>query len=112
MATLAIQSIDNDGLAPVYVAAAGGGDKVIPGAGAYVHVKNGDSTSTNVILATPGTVDGTLQVDDRTVAVPAGTERKIAVPNLYKSPVDGLASITYSKVTSLTIGSFRAPVSG
>lgn len=109
MATLAVQRIDNDGLTPAYVAAEVGGDKVVPGEGSYVHVKNGDGTSTDVTLVTPGTVDG-LAVADRTVTVAAGAEAKIAVPDLYTNPVDGLASLTYSKVTSLTIGSFRAPV--
>lgn len=111
MATLAVQSISSGGITPAFVSAAGGGDKVVPGAGSYVHVKNDDGTATVVTLVTPGTVD-TLAVDDRTVSVAAGAEALIAVGNLYKNPSDGLASITYSKVTSLTIGSFRAPVTG
>jgi hypothetical protein len=109
MATLAIQRIDNDGLDPQYVAADVAGDKVVPGQGSYVHVKNGDATDTDVTLVTPGTVDG-LAVSDRVVTVPAGGERKIAVPDLYTDPADGLAALTYEKVTSLTIGSFRGPV--
>lgn len=111
MATLAIQTIDNDGLTPAYVAASAGGDKVVPGAGSYVHVKNGSGASITVTLVTPGSVDG-LAIADRAVAVGAGAEAKIAVPNLYKDPTDGLAALTYSAVTSLTIGSFRAPVAG
>lgn len=110
MATLAIQNIDNDGLTPVYVAAAAGGDKVIPGQGSYIHVKNASAGSINVIVVTPETVDGDLTVQDRTVAVAAGTEMKIAVGSRYRNPADGLASLTYSAVTSLTLGSFRAPV--
>jgi hypothetical protein len=111
MATLAVQSVSSSGLTPAYVAAAGGGDKVVPGAGSYIHVKNGDATATVVTLVTPGTVES-LAVADRTVSVAAGAEALIAVGNVYKNPTDGLASITYSKVTSLTIGSFRAPVQG
>ncbi len=113
MATLAQQNIDNDGLTPALVAAAVGGDKVVPGAGSYIHVKNGSAGSITVTLVTPGTVDGVLGVGDRAVAVAAGAEALIAVPSsLYQNPADGLASLTYSAVTSLTIGSFRAPVSG
>lgn len=111
MATLSTQSIDQDGHAPTYAAAAVGGDKVVPGAGSFIHVKNGDSTPTDVILVTPGTVSS-LPVGDQTVTVPNGAERMIAVADIYRNPSDGLASITYSKVASLTIGSFRAPVSG
>lgn len=110
MATLAIQTIDNDGLTPAYVAAAAGGDKAVPGPGSYLHVKNGSAGSINVTLVTPGTVDGNLAVGDRVVAVGAGAESKIAVGNLYRDPADGLAAITYSAVTTVTVGSFRAPV--
>lgn len=111
MATLAIQTIDQDGLTPAYVSAAGGGDKVVPGAGSFIHVKNGGGSPITVTLVTPGTVSG-LAVDDQTVTVTNAQERMIAVPDLYKSPSDGLASITYSGVTTVTIASFRAPVTG
>lgn len=110
MATLAIQTIDNDGLTPTYVAAAAGGDKVIPGQGSYIHVKNGSAGAITVTLVTPETFDGDLALADRTVSVAAGAEAKIAVGNRYRNPADGLASLTYSAVTSLTLGSFRAPV--
>lgn len=112
MATLAIQTIDNDGLIPAYVSAAGGGDKVVCGAGAFVHYKNGSGGSITVTLETPQTVDGNLAVGDRAVAIGAGAEAFIAVPNLYKDPTDGLAHLTYSGVTSLTVASLRAPVAG
>lgn len=114
MATLQIYAIDLDGLDPAtgMVSAAGGGDKVICGSGAYIEVHNGDATSTDVTLVTPEIADGDLDLEDRLVPVPAGATRKIAVTNRYKDPTDGLAHITYSKVTSLTIGSFRAPVQG
>lgn len=111
MATLAIQTIDNDGLTPAYVSAAGGGDKVVCGQGCYVHVKNGSGGSITVTVVTPETVDGDLAVGDRNVSVAAGAEAKIAVGSRYRNPSDGLAALTYSGVTSLTIGSFRAPVS-
>lgn len=111
MAALTIQSIDQDGLTPSYTAAAGGGDTVVTGAGAFLHVKNGGGGSITVTLVTPGTVSG-LAVDDQTVTVTNAQERMIAVPDLYKSPSDGLASITYSGVTTVTIASFRAPVTG
>jgi hypothetical protein len=107
MATLATQSIVTAGLTPAFVAAAGGGDKCLPGAGTYLHVKNGGGSPVTVTLVTPATVD-TLAVGDRAIVVAAGAEAKIAVPDtLYRNPTDGLADITYSGVTSVTVGVFR-----
>lgn len=110
MATLDIQTVGSSGLDPQYVAASSGGDKVVPGQGSYIHVKNSSGGSIDVTLVTPGTVQG-LAVADRVVAVPGGGERKIAVGSVYRNPADGLAQITYATEVGLTIGSFRGPVS-
>ena len=108
MATLTTQNIKTAGITPSYVAASGGGDKCETGEGTFLHVKNGSGGSLTVTLITPSTVDATLVVGDRAVAVGAGAEAMISVPDtLYRDPADGLASITYSGVTSLTIGCFR-----
>lgn len=107
MATLATQSITTAGITPTFAAAAGGGDKCLPSTGTYLHVKNGGGSPVTVTLVTPATVD-TLAVGDRAVVVAAGAEAKIAVPDtLYRNPTDGLADITYSGVTSVTVGVFR-----
>lgn len=107
MATLATQNIVTSGLTPTFAAAAGGGDKCLPGAGTYLHVKNGGGSPVTVTLVTPATVD-TLAVGDRAVVVANGGESKIALPDtLYRNPTDGLADITYSGVTSVTVGVFR-----
>lgn len=106
MAALAQQLIDADGLTPAYVAAAGGGDTVIAGATSFVHVKNASGGSITVTLVTPGTVSG-LAIADRPVAVGAGAEAMITVGDEYRDPTTGRASLTYSGVTTLTIGSFR-----
>lgn len=109
MATLTTQNIDTDGLTPSYVAAAGGGDKMLPGEHDFLHVKNGGGSSVTVTLVTPATVDATLAVGDRAVAVADGAEAMIRVPaELYRDPTDGLASITYSAVTSVTVAAIRA----
>ncbi|MFC5996949.1 hypothetical protein ACFQE5_22315 [Pseudonocardia hispaniensis] len=113
MATLAIQSIVNTGVNPALVAASAGGDKVAPGAGVFLEVANGGAAPITVTLVTPQTVDGDLAVADRAVSVPNGESRLIAVPaSLYRNPSDGLASITYSDTTSVTVGAFRASVAG
>lgn len=107
MATLAIQSIDKDGLNPTYAAAAVGGDKVNPGPGVYIEVVNGAGAPINVTLVTPGTVEGDA-IADRVVAVTNAQRRKIRVGDEYANPSDsGLAAITYSDVTTITVGAFK-----
>lgn len=106
MATRATETIDNDGLVATYHAASGGGDKVSPGAGVGIHVKNGSGAAVDVTLVTPGTVD-TLAVSDRVVEVGAGAEAFIAVPDLYRNPSDGLASITWEATTTVTFAVIR-----
>jgi hypothetical protein len=104
MALLPTQSIDADGLAPAYVSAAGGGDTCAPST--FLHVKNGSGAPITVTLATPGKVAG-LDIADRPVSVPAAGERMIRVGDEYRNPATGLCAITYSGVTTLTIGCFR-----
>lgn len=111
MAILDLQRVDVAGLVTEYDPANAGGDQVVAGAGCFVAVRNGDATATTVTLVTPGTVEG-LAIADRPYTVAAGAERWIPVGDLYRDRATGLASITYSKVTSLTIGAVRAPVRG
>lgn len=102
MATYSVQGIPHTGLVATYNTAAGGGDKVPTGSNVFLDFRNGHSTTQSVTLVTPGTVDS-LAVSDRTVAVVAGGQgTKIPVPDLYRDPADGLCSLTYSGVTSLT----------
>lgn len=108
MATLTQNVIDNDGVVSTLVAASGGGDKAVPGDGAYLEVLNGSGSSITVTIATPEVVDGSLAVADRAVAVGAGVRTKIALPAELYEQADGLAWITYSSATTVTVGSFRA----
>lgn len=108
MATLTTQNISTTGLVPTYAAAAGGGDAMVADSTSFLHVKNGSGGSITVTLVTPATVDTNLAVGDRAVVVTAGTDQMIAVPDsLYRDPTTGLASITYSGVTSLTVAAIR-----
>lgn len=114
MATLTTQTITAGGLSPAYAAAGGSGDKLKPGRTTFLHVKNGDVASMTVTLATPGTVDG-LAIADRTVTVDAGDDQMIPVLDkdsmgrpLYGDPADsGLASVSYSATTSVTVAAIR-----
>lgn len=106
MATLSPQSILDAGTAPTFAAAAGGGDACITGAGILLAVTNGDASSKTVTVATPGTVNG-LAIADRAVVVAAGTTAYIPIGNDYRDPSTGLAAITYSAVTSVTVAVLR-----
>lgn len=109
MADLATQNISRAGIVPSFSAAAGGGDKFIPDEDTYIEAINGSGGAITVTIATPKTVDGEA-IADRAVSVAAGARRKIGPfpKSLFADPADsGKAAITYSGVTSLTIGVFK-----
>ncbi len=107
MATVSSQSITTAGVGPDYSAASPGGDRFLPADGTFLHIKNGSGVSVTATLVTPGTID-TLAVADRTVTVPATSERFVSVSDkLYRSP-DGLADITWSATTTVTFAAIRA----
>ncbi|WP_405994962.1 hypothetical protein [Streptomyces sp. NBC_00986] len=110
MAALAAQVVPLTGVAVTFTAAAGGGDTCPTGAGVLLLVKNGDSGSHTVTLATPGTVNG-LAIADRAIAVAAGAQVAIPVTSDYRDPSTGRAAVTYDGVTSVTVAVVRALVS-
>ena len=114
MATLTKQRIAQNGLAPTFVAAAGGGDKVRvrdepdSGGRTFLVVKNGSGASVTVTLDDPNSSApvGALQFNpDVAVAVPAGAERWIGPlsDGRFTNDSDGLVAWTYSAVTSVTV---------
>src|SRR5687767_11742508 len=111
MATLTTQVITRAGVAPTYAAAAGGGDACETGDDIFLQVKNGSGGAITVTLAIPASASTTPNVayTNTTVSVPATTGDRMIGPisNIYKDPTTGMATITYSGVTSLTIGAFR-----
>lgn len=111
MATLATQQIARTGLAPSYVAAAGGGDACETGDDIFLQVKNGSGGAITVTIAinsSQSTVSG-VAYTNTTVSVPATTGDRMIGPisSIYKDATTGLATITYSGVTSLTVGCFK-----
>lgn len=110
MATVSTQALPKAGLAaPTYSAASAGGDKVTPGPGVYLHVKNASAGAIIPTIVTPGTVDGLAITDRACVSVPAGGEAFIPVTNvdLYRNTADGLADITWSASASVTFAVLR-----
>lgn len=105
MAALTLQVLVPGGSASVLTAAAGGGDTCAAGDGVFLEANNGSGAPITITLVTPGTVDG-LAIADRAVIVPAGERWKIPVPRLF-AKADGQCDLTYSGVTTLTVGCFR-----
>lgn len=111
MAVLTTQTIVPTGLLPTYSAAAGGGDKVTPGNDTFIHVKNGGGSSITVTV--DSVVPSNYGTDvDLVVSVPNGSERMIGpLPaQRFANASDGLANVTYSGVTTVTIAAIKTGV--
>lgn len=111
MALLATQPITRAGVAPSYAAAAGGGDTFTPGPSVFLHVKNTSGGAITVTVVTPRTDALGNAIADNTISVPATTGDRMIGPfpyEAYADPTTGVANITYSGVTNLSIGAFSA----
>lgn len=105
MATLATEQVTAAGLTFTKNAAAGGGDAFTPGDTTFLIFENGSGGEITATVVTPKEHAG-LAIADLAVVVAAGTQ-VIAGPfptPTYADPADGLADITYSGVTSFTVG--------
>ena len=107
MATLTVQSITKTGLTPALVAAAGGGDKFANTGKEMLEIVNGSGASITVTIVAQKTVEG-LAIAGRAIAIPAGQRRFIGriSPTVFNDS-QGFTNLTYSGVTSLTIGAFQ-----
>ncbi|WP_405710096.1 hypothetical protein OG264_16085 [Streptomyces xanthophaeus] len=108
MAALGLTVLPVDGgasLTDSLVAAAGGGDTAPTGPGRFLVAANASGGSITVTLATPGTVSG-LDVENSAVVIAAGKTSMIPLARLFAG-ANGRAAITYSGVTSLTVGCFE-----
>ncbi len=107
MATLTLQVVNRAGTVITPVAAAGGGDAMACGAANYLRVVNGGGSSITVTLAIPAGVSGysNAAYTSTAVSVGAGVTKEIGpIPGgLYADPTTGLAVITYSGVTTVTV---------
>lgn len=112
MAPLPLQNLGVlNGITPTYANATDTtGDTLPGGQGVFIHVKNANASSVDVIITTPESVDGDLDVEDRTVAVATGTELMIPVPARYNNASTGVATVVCDPASSVTIGAFRGPV--
>jgi hypothetical protein len=105
MATLTYKQPGITGTDPGFAAASGGGDKVAPNDRGYLHVRNASGSPITVTVNVPGNTKYAQANPSVAVSVPATTgERLIGpFPADLAQVSDGLVSITYSGVTSLTV---------
>lgn len=103
MALLTTQPVTVAGLTPALVAAAVGGDTAKPGPNTFLVVKNTDATSKTVTLATPGNLATGDAYPEKAYTVVNGTEKWVPLLPLYRDKTDGLAHITYSNITGVTV---------
>lgn len=107
MAILSVISASRAGTTFTPVAAAGGGDS-FPNTGKEIFfVKNGGGSSITVTIPLVATIDG-VAAASRTVTVTASATRLIGpFPIGTYNDVNSRVPITYSGVTSVTVGVFN-----
>lgn len=109
MATLSVQDIarDTTGTVPSYAAATSGGDEWTNTGAEFYFIKNGGGGSINVTFVTQATTDG-LAVTDLVVAVSNGVDKMIGpFPVGIYNDTGGKLQVTYSGVSSVTVGVFK-----
>lgn len=99
---------------PTLVAANVGGDAFINDGRTFLMVTNGGGAPINVTLTVqhanlkvPGA--GTVTFSSVVTSVTNGQTRFIAVPTGPYNDASGRVQVTYSAVTSVTVGAFRVP---
>jgi len=109
MATLTVGQVVPAGLNDALVAAAGGGDSFLPSDKTLIRVNNGGAGAITVTIITAATAAQGLAIADAGGSVPNAQSRLFGPfpAELYADPADGLADITYSGVTTVTVGAFK-----
>lgn len=107
MALLSPQSITLAGVTDALSAAAGGGDTFVPTSRRFLRINNGGGSPITVTIVTAQTHRG-VAIADVAVSVTNAQSRMIGPfpADLFADPTTGLASITYSGVTTVTVGIF------
>lgn len=106
MALLSAAAVTVDGTTQTLAAASGGGDTAVTGDGRFLVVKNGDASSKTVTLVVPGNLETGVAYPDKDYVVAAGATVLIPLLPIYRNHATGVANITYSAVTSVTVGVF------
>jgi hypothetical protein len=112
MTALATNVVPNVGVdISTLLVAATNGDTAPCGSGTFLVVKNGNAAPCTVTVACPVKVDGRLTTtSSASPAIPATTGIGfIPLPAYYVDPTTGLATITYSVTSSVTVAVVRVP---
>jgi hypothetical protein len=111
MATLTTQNINRAGTAETLVAATGGGDACEVGSGMMLKVVNGGGAPITVTLNIPAarTYEPNVAVTSPAISVPNASHRWLGPLDAatFADVTTGLCTITYSGVTSVTVGAFK-----
>jgi hypothetical protein len=102
MALLAYQQPTLAGTVVTYTAAAGGGDTIGYQPAGVLRIKNGGGSPITATITTPGSTRYGQADPDIPVVVTNATEKAIG-PFPAELAVDGIISITYSGVTTVTV---------
>ena len=109
MATLAAQNANIVGGRTLTLSpASGGGDRAPVGDRLYLLVRNGSGASVTVTLDATGQAFNATPIADTPVVVAAGAEAIVPLMRAYRSETDGLAGISYSAATSVTVAVIQA----
>lgn len=117
MATLTVQTIDNDGLTPSFATANSGGDDFVcqDDQRTYVEVVNGGGSTITVTIPAQQSTSlqsgvGQVAVSALTASIASSARAKIGpIGSAHIRANDGKVQISYSAVTSVTVGAFRLP---
>lgn len=106
MALLAVQQANLSGTPVTYSAAGGSGDTFpVPHDAVALRVKNGGGSAITATLAFPGNTSyGVANPAKQSSSIAAGAEVVIGpIPATAVDPSTGVASVTYSGTTSVTV---------
>lgn len=105
MATLTVTPVTSAGVVATLVAASAGGDVYDNSNSPYIEINNASGGSITLYAAIYA--DGQTIVQGRSWSVGAGVRLKIAPRgSTYNDPSTNRVSLTYSAVTSVTVGVF------
>lgn len=110
MAELSPQEVVLAGITPTLGAATGGGDEFVNSGREFLHIKNGDGSPITVTVNSQAACNQGSD-HDIAVVVPASTGEKFIgpFPKDRFNDSDGKVQITYTAVSSVTVGLVRLP---
>lgn len=113
MATLTIETVDEDGLNATYNSAAAGGDQFANNGEIILHVKNANVGAARTVTVDAPTVCNRGSTHDSVTTVPLSSDRFIGpFPTAYYNDANGNCQITYSDSgADITVAVLKVPKS-